>query len=274
MPGRPYKHSLPVRRQWWELGGAQLTHFLEHSQSLVSLFLSNRSGSATALNGHRPPPENLRARIAKGLFPIMRNIKALQPQTPIALLGQIQRQWQRAVMEPLHPRVFDEPDPRLSLQGKGTFMARARPNGSAFAEFMIGAKNGPECQSYFYWQKALPAHQPRTDIGSRSQCMDSPDGMVFACCLRLVSTHTTPTFPYKLCMLCCHFRALPVGGRSGIFTIVLCYWHCTTRACSITFSAYTTLLESAHSYWRLISWCPEHLGINKSVTISLSQRHP
>jgi hypothetical protein len=55
------------------------------------------------------------------------------------------------------------------------------------------------------------------------------------------------------CTLCCHFRALPLEGRSGIFTIALCYWHCTTRACSITFSAYTIPFGIHHSYWRLIS---------------------
>ena len=34
-----YKHSLPVRRQWWELGGAQLPTSPEHSESSVSCFL-------------------------------------------------------------------------------------------------------------------------------------------------------------------------------------------------------------------------------------------
>jgi hypothetical protein len=133
-----------------------------------------------------------------------------------------------------------------------------------------------------HWQKAVPAHHhalrdqyhapadSTQNIGSCSPAHGLANNMAFAASFNFVSTHTAPTFPYILvcsAVILEHFRWRTFRD----FTIALCYWHCTTRACSITFSAYAIPFGIHHSYWRLISWCPEHSGINKkALPVSLS----
>ena len=84
----------------------------------------------------------------------------------------------------------------------------------------------------------------------------------------LVSTHTTPTFPYKLVCSAVIFRALPLEDVPGFLQLSSAIGIVPPRACSITFSAYTTLLEIHPFILEAHSVCPEHLGLNKSVTIS------
>jgi hypothetical protein len=80
------------------------------------------------------------------------------------------------------------------------------------------------------WQKAVPAHHhalrdqyhapadSTLNIGSCSNARPrSQHGL--CCVVHFVSTHTTPTFPYILVWLCCHFRALPLEDVPGFLQL-------------------------------------------------------
>ena len=174
-------------------------------------------------------------------------------------------------MEPLHPRVSDEPDPRLSCRER----ARSSPGRGRWAglrRILIGAKNGPDVK-IFLLAKSSASASPRTDTGSRSQRMASRTAWFFACYVRLVSTHTTPTFPYKLvcsAVILEHFRWRTFRDFYNCLLLLELYYPSLLNhifSLHLPFWNPPFILE-AHFV------CPEHLGINKSVTHLLSQRHP
>jgi hypothetical protein len=87
--------------------------------------------------GHCPPPrEPASAYCNRALSNYEETLNApASNQTQIALLGQIQRQWQTAVMEPLHPKGPLMSQILACFAGKRRVHRQGEANGSAFAEF-------------------------------------------------------------------------------------------------------------------------------------------
>lgn len=170
------------------------THSSRTLQVVRQLFLSDHSGSGTTLNGHCPPPENLQARVAIGLFPIMRNIKrsSLKLRSPYSVRfngsgkGPL---WSLCTYGSLMSQIL------AFLAGKRHVQSPGRGQWVGLCRILIGAKNGPDVK-ISPLAKSSASASPRTDTGSRSQRMALQTA--WSCLLRFVLCRPTQRRPFHI----------------------------------------------------------------------------